>query len=424
MKRKISLALLLALFLSFMSIAITSCDNGEKQVPVYRGMTIGSSPAKSAAINDGGNGVLLLSHNDETGDEAGNHYGQYVGDYVGRDEAIDAENPFSDSTSDALGDALKSAFNVMDPSFGFHEDPPPLDSLIDLSLLQSLRIYIYIDNPDNFEITSFTLNDTECSSDMYEKGSSMQIISINPTIVTHGNILSISFAFTIGDIKYLDGDEIKDVVIGGDTTVGLSDKDNRVVADVFDVNIGANALSFTANIDNNTKLKLTKEDIKAVLYDGEQIVASQDLRFEEDNAVSFGGLKANTLYQCLIVGYYDSRTDAVEKPSDTGAGKEIHILYRSAFYTDSAVLFDHITIEEGAISFAYLWDDEHQDKEITALKLYMGDSYVKDLDANVTSIDDLLPGTTYKLVAEYLNGDSTESIYLEFTTFAKAIKQI
>ena len=68
------------------------------------------------------------------------------------------------------------------------------------------------------------------------------------------------------------------------------------------------------------------------------------------------------------------------------------------------------------IAFDILWSEEWQNKSLTAIKLYQNDVFVKDVDVNASAVDSLLSGTTYKLVAEYFDGESTESIYLEFTT--------
>ena len=61
---------------------------------------------------------------------------------------------------------------------------------------------------------------------------------------------------------------------------------------------------------------------------------------------------------------------------------------------------------------------------MTSLKLYKGNLFVRDITATEVNVNGLLSNTTYKLVAEYLNADKTESIYIEFITLAKAIPEI
>jgi hypothetical protein len=99
----------------------------------------------------------------------------------------------------------------------------------------------------------------------------------------------------------------------------------------------------------------------------------------------------------------------------------MHVLYKDAFYTDSAVLFDNIAVGQESISFGFLWHEDHQGKAISTLKLYKGGDFVKDITVNATTVNELLSNTTYKLVAEYSNADKAENIYIEFTTLAKTV---
>ena len=422
MKRIISSTLLIALLLSFASVLLTSCGR-EKQIPIYRGMSLRNSyPSQSSgAINDFESEAILLSDNAVSNDDDANLFGQYRGDYVDRDAAIDAENPFPDSNaSQKLEDALLNDFSSSPPGVYF---PPASDD--DESVFRVTDLAIHIENPDNFKIVSFIINDKQYTSDMFVEGSTGQIIYITPPYeifkLERWTIASFSTSLTISNIKFLDGEEIKDVIIGGDTTVERKRANKPFTANVHDVNVGSNSLSFIADTDTSLQIKqdvngvngtlLQDRDLKAVLYDGERIVASQVLPFKGESTVRFDGLKANTLYQCLIVGYY--------KDFDEDE-KSFHILYNSAFYTEAPVLFDGIEIGEDSISFGYLWNEDYENKEITALKLYMGEDYIKDIDASATSVDTLLAGTTYKLIAEYLDGDNTKSIYLEFTTLANS----
>lgn len=417
MKKIISPVLMLALLLPLISVLLSSC--GEKQVPIYRGMTLPQlHNAKSAvATTDDENGIILLSDSGASDDDGADRYAWYAGDYVGRDEAINGEDPFPGGTASAdLEERLLAEFDASSTSQpGIFFPTPTPDSFE--SLFSIANVNIHIENPDNLEIVSVTLNDRLYTSDMFEAGSSRKNIFIKPpyTVSADGSTVTFSLSLRISNIKYLDGDEIKDVILAGDTTLEHTEKSNRVDAHVSNVNIGATSLSFVADIDNGTSLSIGKENLKAVLYDGDRIVASQDLRTQEDNPVSFEGLEENTLYQYLIVGYYADPNSTAHINT-----KKIHVLYRSAFYTDSAVLFRDVTIGESSISFGYLWDEEHQGGEITALRLYKGDEYIKDIDAVATSVDGLLAGTCYKLVAEYLDGDTAKSIYLEFATPADA----
>ena len=398
MKRKLCIVLLVALLLSLLPASLASC--GEKQVPVYRGMTVQTSDFSFAGVAAAGGFLsreMLLSTTEE------GHYGCYAGDYVGRVHAIDGENPFSaDDAQSKLQSVLQNEFGIIDPSFGVHFGPERPTELT----VEEFYVTVHIDNPDNFPIASFVLNGTQCSSDMYEDGSSMEEIVVKAT-VTH-TATSKMISVTIGAIKYMDNGELKDVSMGGNaTTEAASGDKGPLVPTVTDMDIGNTAVSFNVNL-NESRFTFVKGEMRAFLYDGISIRGVQDV-FLGDNAVTFDGLEENTLYQLLIAGYYDDLT---------GNGFGVHIVYADAFYTAQDVLFDRVEIGEESISFGYQWHSAQG--QITALKLYRDGLHIEDLDASATSVDGLLPGTAYKLVAEYTGDDGTESIYLEFTTLAEA----
>jgi len=74
---------------------------------------------------------------------------------------------------------------------------------------------INFENPANFEIQSFTINDTKYANYMFEKGSTLEKILIKSKAPgEHGE-----YTYTIDAIKYIDGESIKDVKIGGNKTV-------------------------------------------------------------------------------------------------------------------------------------------------------------------------------------------------------------
>ena len=59
-----------------------------------------------------------------------------------------------------------------------------------------------------------------------------------------------------------------------------------------------------------------------------------------------------------------------------------------------------------------------------SLKLYKNAELVKEIGVDEVLVDGLLSNNEYEIVAEYMNGDNTESISIEFTTLKKAIPDI
>ena len=405
MKRKIRITLLLIATLIFSLLAFTACgnENGAKQVPVYQGMTITKSNASTLSLTSTSyrsGGITLLSANNENNGDNGNHYGHYKGDHTDRNDTIDEDNPYPDNNANGnIEDEIKSSLNVVGSPDEIYYATPNED----------IYINIHIDNPDSFEIMSFTLNGKKYSNYMFEEGSDMETIVLKYNVGDATGIVE----YTIDAIKYIDGTEIKDVIIDGNKTVMAGIRtENQVVASVTDVDIDMSVLSFNVNIkDNNSLVEFSKGALKAVIYDGFNIISEKDIAVG-NNSVIFDGLKTNTVYQYAVVGYYDDLS---------GGGFGMNVLYKDAFYTDSVVLFDNITVGQDSISFGYLWHEDYQGKAISALKLYKGDAFIKDITASATTVNELLSGTTYKLVAEYPNADKNESIDLEFATLAKAV---
>ena len=373
-------------------------NNTTKQVPVYQGMTITNANNAIVGLSSGyssGKLVLLSSTYSDVNNTL------YDGDHTDRNDTIDKENPYPNSKG-TIEEEITSSLKVTGPANTIYYATPN----------QDIYINIHINNPDDFEIMSFTLNGKKYSSYMFESGSDMETIVLKYNVGAVGGIVE----YTIDAIKYVDGTEIKDVVIDGNQTVKAGIKtENQVAANIKDVTIGTNSLSFAATVkDNDALIELSNGALKAVLYDGFSIVAQKDISLG-DNAVTFDKLKTNTLYQYAVVGYYDDLS---------GNGFKMNVLYKDAFYTDSIVLFDNIEVSNTSISFDFLWNENHQDKEIFAIKLYKDDVYIHSVDLSEKSIGKLLSNTTYKLVAEYRNGDNTEKINLEFTTLSSMAPQI
>ena len=366
-----------------------------KRVPIYQGMTI-SSVKESASVSTLPSYFLPGDHDHDRPIGPGQH----EGDHVGKDEAVDEENPYPDnSENENIETEIESSLKVEGAVHDIYYATPNED----------IYIYIHINNPDNFEIVSFTLNGKKYASYMFEDGSDMETIILKYNVGGSRGIVE----YTIDAIKYIDGTEIKDVIIDGDKTVRAGVKtENQVVANISDLNVGTNSLSFNVNVkDYNGLVEYFEGGFKAVLYDGTNIVAEKSIELG-DNGIAFDGLKTNTLYQYAIVAYYDDLS---------GSGFGMHMLHKDALYTESVVLFDNIMIGQDSIDFTLNWHEDHLGKSLTSLKLYKDGSLVKDIGANATSVNGLLSANTYTIVAEYRNGDETESIYLDFTTFEKGV---
>ena len=373
-------------------------DSQGKQIPVYQGMSISTSATMPSFEKEGNNGNGKENGNT---DNNGNHNGWYKGDSVEDQEDVDQNQPFPD-TNENIEEEIKTSLEVI----GSKQD------IYYAAQNQDIYIYIYIDNPDQFEILSFTLNGQKYSSYMFEKGSTQELLILEYNV---GNVSGV-VEYTIDQIKYIDGTEIKDVKIGGDKTVraGVRTED-QVIANVTNVQIGTNSVSFDATIsDKDGLIAYSQGNVKAILYDGDILVAEKELSVGS-NSVAFDSLKTGTVYQYAIVASYDAFDDN---------GIALHVLYKYAFQTNYVVLFDNIVIGQENINFTFAWDASVANKVLTGMKLYKGGQLVKELNTDATTVSELLSANEYVLVAEYQNLGKTETISLTFGTLEKGVPGI
>lgn len=242
-----------------LSTVLVACNN-IGSTPVYQGMVV--SDNNISATN------LLLNSNGYESYEAHSVYG----DYNGRENFIDQERPFKDSPT--IGEKIQSTLLTEGGEARYYADKN-----------QDVFINIKIDNPKNFEILSFILNDVKYSSYMFERGSNMENIFVKVNSGLEGGIIE----YTIDALKYVDGTKIKDVKMKGDKTVkiGVRADDLTYVSITNQVN-NFNSLSFQANLVD--KYNLIKDGYaKAVLYDGNSLVNIVDLSVGE-NEITFDNL--------------------------------------------------------------------------------------------------------------------------------------
>jgi len=373
------------------------------QVPVYEGMTVsGSNPM----LGGGSEGVpsqnaQIAPLNKESNGNNGNHYGWYKGDHVKGEEDIDQDNPYGDG-KDTIGDVIK-------PS---DLSPEATQDMYYANPNEDVFVTVHINNPSGYEILSFTLNGQKYSNYMFEYGSDLENLILKVNVGDAEGIKE----YTIDQIKYVDGTEIKDVKMEGDRTVKIGIRtDKQPTVTVSEYLATLNRISFKATINDELELiKKSSGKIQAVLYDGDTIVATKDIT-ESGQTVLFDGLDQNTLYQYAILITYDDLSGEGIKSSVQGV---------NAVYTHNPLLFDEIEIGKTGISFKYNWYSELEEKTLVSVSLLKDGVKVRDIDVNALTVDGLLSNNEYTLVAEYKMGDGTEKIQIDFTTEAKAIPDV
>ena len=354
-----------------------------KTVPVYTGMTVSGAPGDSTTLQI--EEAYVPSYADP-GHDNGLHKGHYKGDCKD-DQTPPADEPFQTPIEDTLSviGAEKERYYAKP-----YED---------------IYITVHIDNPDSFEILSFTLNGEKYSSYMFEQGSDLENLILKVNVGNAEGVVD----YTIDAIKYVDGEKIKDVKMEGDQTVEVGIyTEKQPVTTVTSEQIGFNSVSFAVSAEDAMGLVGDSAGkLEAVIYDGEQIVAKKEIAITGASEVRFDGLETNKVYQYAVLATYDALD---------GAGMNTYVLLKKSFSTRPVVLFDSITLSTTGVQFALSWDGDAAAKSLTALALYQGDSKLRDLAADAISVDGLRANTAYVLVADYQNGGKTEQIKLEFTT--------
>ena len=157
-----------------------------KQVPVYTGMTVSNqSPFEVAYAGDAQYEQLAAT-------------GTFEGNHVGAEK-----KPSTPDLKDTVRDTLR-----VDGSAKMLYYAKPNEDIF---------VTVHIDNPNQYEILSFTLNGKKYSSYMLEEGSDMENLVLKVNV---GDVEGI-VEYTIDAIKYVDGTEIKDVKMKGDQTVRI-----------------------------------------------------------------------------------------------------------------------------------------------------------------------------------------------------------
>ena len=389
-KKRISSVFAILVMAIVLSCIFAACDKvGEKQVPVYKGMTISRSFATSSAAT--------------AAEDNGNHYGHFKGDHDNRNDEVDQNKPFEDPNAPSIENKANSTLDVVGSA----------ESIYYADQNQDIFITIRLSNPDSYEILSFTLNGKKYSNYMFESGSDMENLVLKVNVGDVGGIVE----YTIDAIKYVDGTEIKDVRMDGDRTVkaGVRASDQTYV-NVTNEQKTMTSISFDAQVvDLYSLIEKSGGYAKAVLYDGVNML-TKDIKVGEKTNIVFDNLTPNTVYQYGVVALYDNLS---------GNGAKLNTLYKKAVYTDTIVLFKDVQVGKESIEWGFLWNESFANKQMSAISLWQNGAKVQDVDTTATRLDGLKSNNEYTLKATYKNlQNQDETISIEFVTYAKAVPTV
>ena len=173
-----SMAASLALIASTVLLLVTLLG---RAVPIYTGMSVSDTPPAAQTT---------VAYHESIGAYAATNAQQSVaGDLIGR-PTPSFEAPLSDKLLTSAG--AKEYYYAKKG--------------------QDVYITVHLENPDEFEIVSFTLNGKKYTNYMFEKGSDLENLVLKVNVGDLEGLVD----YTIDAIKYIDGEDIKDVKMEGD----------------------------------------------------------------------------------------------------------------------------------------------------------------------------------------------------------------
>jgi len=313
----------------------------------------------------------------------------------------------SSSDNSALQTILEEAYPIGDTvSFDCYS---PMNT--------DLQLKITLLNPDEFEILSFTLNGVKYQSYQFAWGSDSEhlYLTVNSGSIPGGK------EYTIDQIKYVDGTEIKDVLIEGDQTVTLGVSYRSVVRSVTDsLDITPTSVSFHVQIlDLESLFANSQTYIKAILYDGGQLLGATDLVIGS-NDVTISGLEIGKSYTAVVFSEYDMLD---------GNGNRLVVLDSFTFDTEEPVLVSNLEVDQSSVSFTLKENDPLEIGTLVSVDLMQGETMIAQINSFGTfSFSALYSNFSTSLLITYeyeLDGEQISwAKTITFTTLEKQLPSV
>lgn len=276
-----------------------------------------------------------------------------------------------------IKDGVKEHFNISAESSIYYANPG-----------EDIYITVKFDNPDDYEILSFTLNGEKYTSYMFEEGSDMENIVLKLNV---GEVSGLQ-SYTIDAIKYVDGDKIKDVKIGGERTVSIGVyNENQPTAEISGISYTESGASFNASVsDPEGLIAETDGKIYALIYDGNSVVAEREIGTGLTEGISFTGLTPETEYTAAIVAVFDAYDGEKTAP---------HVICEAQFATRISAFAKNITVEGDTVKF----DIFSANSSVSVSKIELIDmlgNTIREKDASASEFDGI-PGGKLTIRVSY-----------------------
>lgn len=317
-----------------------------------------------------------------------------------------------------LGVSLKEAPSEEVNSLNYIHFAEELDSTSESDVTLDKDTVIILDlafeNPDEFEIDSFTVSEKEGGSKTYTTADYLEGSTSTHIYVNVGRMQDDTLNYEVGNITYLDEGVSKPVMIKGETNLTLSPSSDPTPPPVEEheytftfenSEIYTDSASFSFKIEDNYDMLV---NMRAVLYRNDTVVESQSINKENEINISFDNLLYSSEYHLEII------SDVV----DNGEVKEEEKIFTHDFSTSK--YFDEISITPSFISADISVVNKAQNVSVDSIRLLSEeDELVKDVTTQESefNISDLLANTTYKVEFTFsVSGDHVYKTTQTFTT--------
>ncbi len=357
-------------------------------IPVYQGMT-----------------VRRLTSTDDTAEKEGSFSLVRAGAYDNGGFYSPGNNKWHGSKPENDIEDITSVDVTVDPEIKYYVYPK-----------EKFIIEVHIDNPDNFEIQSFTLNGEKYANYMFKTGSTMELLLLEVTAPEKSGYAE----YTIDAIKYIDGTEIKDVdMSGGDKSIKVGVIYNELpTATIVSEKISPTSIELSVDVKDVNSL-IGKNELLICLSDGENVVYSKPLSLGE-NKVLFENLNVLRTYEYGVVTAYDKAG---------GNNTEQYWLVKNEVTTASAFNVGNVVTTNEAVTFEVTKAGEKG--SITSVSLYDAktNSLVQTASAVTRAFEGLKSEHAYNLRIDFtykINGEEVSDwiVINDIVTKAKSKPEV
>ena len=252
-------------------------------------------------------------------------------------------------------------------------------------------------NPEQYEILSFVLNGVKYQSYQFSEDSDSSHIKVALTMPNKSGIVN----YHIDEIKYIDGTEIKDVKIDGNTEINVGISFDYAPTSIIDLVPSFDYVNFnTSIIDTLDVVNLTNGLFRMYLFDEYGIVDHHDL-MPGENMFNFNNLDVNKIYDYILCATYD--------PYD-GSGKGVHIIDENYFTTRDYIGIFNDIVGEQTISFDL--EKYNEAVDFDRAELVYQDNVIETIYDELFNFDGLFTDSDYLVNVFYnTNGKGHQSSY-------------